>query len=256
MRIDLNADMGESFGAYHLGADEDLMPLVTSANIACGFHAGDPEVLDRTMALAVRHGIAVGAHPGHPDLRGFGRREVQATPQQVEADVLYQIGAAAGFARAHGARLVHVKPHGALYNQAAADEALALAIARALARFDRDLVYVGLATSSAMREAAREQCLRFAGEAFADRAYNADGTLLARGLAGSVIVDPEQAALQALSIVRDGAVFAHDGTRVALRAETLCLHGDNPSALANARAIRRVLAEAAIEVAPLGPGVP
>lgn len=256
MRIDLNADMGESFGTYHLGADEELMPLVTSANIACGFHAGDPEVLDRTMALAVKHGVAVGAHPGYPDLRGFGRREVHAAPQEVEADVLYQIGAAAGFARAHGARLVHVKPHGALYNQAVADEALAGAIARAVARFDRGLVYVGLATSVAMREAAREQGLRFAGEAFADRAYNADGTLLARSVAGSVIVDPEQAALQALSIVRDGVAVAHDGTRVALRAETLCLHGDNPSVLASARAIRRVLAGAAIELAPLGPGAP
>jgi UPF0271 protein len=256
MRIDLNADMGESFGAWRMGADEELMPLVTSANIACGFHAGDPEVLDRTTALAVRHGVAVGAHPGYPDLRGFGRREVHAAPQEVEADVLYQIGAAAGFARAHGVRLVHVKPHGALYNQAVADEALALAIARAVARFDRDLVCVGLATSLAMREAAREQGLRFAGEAFADRAYNADGTLLARRVTGSVIVDPEQAALQALSIARDGVVVAHDGTRVALRAETLCLHGDNPSALANARAIRRVLAEAAIEVVPLAAGAP
>ena len=252
MRIDLNCDMGESFGAYRLGADEELMPLVTSANIACGFHAGDPEVLDRTMALAIRHRVAVGAHPGHPDLRGFGRRVLHATPQEVEADVLYQIGAAAGFAQAHGARLVHVKPHGALYHQAVEDPALARAIARAVARFDRGLVCVGLANSAVMREAARSQGLRFAGEAFADRVYEPDGTLQSRRIAGSVIVDPEQAARQALSIARDGVVVAHDGTRVALRAETLCLHGDNPAAVANARALRKALQEASIEVAALG----
>jgi UPF0271 protein len=253
VRIDLNADMGEAFGAYRMGADEELMPLVTSANVACGFHAGDPEVLDRTVALAARHGVAVGAHPGYPDLRGFGRRPLHATPREVEADVLYQIGAAAAFARAHGVRLVHVKPHGALYNQAAADEALARAIARAMARFDGSLVYVGLASSRTMREAARGEGLRFAGEAFADRAYNPDGTLVARSVPGSVIVEPERAALQALSIARDGVAVAHDGSRVSLRAETLCIHGDNPSALSNARGIRKALAEAAIEVAALGP---
>jgi UPF0271 protein len=164
---------------------------------------------------------------------------VKATPREVEADVLYQIGAAAGFARAHGARLVHVKPHGALYNQAARDPALADAIARALARFDRGLIYVGLATSAAMREAAGGQGLRFAGEAFADRVYDPDGTLQSRRVAGSVIADPDQAARQALSIARDGMVVAHDGTPVALAAETLCLHGDNPAAVANARSGRR-----------------
>jgi UPF0271 protein len=251
MKIDLNADVGEGFGVYSLGADEEIVPLVTSVNVACGFHAGDPEVLDRTMALAVRHRVAVGAHPGHPDLRGFGRRAMQSTPEQVEADVLYQIGAAAAFAQAHGVRLVHVKPHGALYNQAAEDPALASAIARALARFDRRLVFVGLATSAAMRAAAEAQGLRFAGEAFADRVYNADGSLQSRQIAGAVIVDPEQAARQALSIVRDGHVIAHDGTRLALRADTLCLHGDNPAALSNIQAIRHALAEARIEVAAL-----
>jgi len=251
-RIDVNADLGESFGAWTMGADEELLGLVSSANVACGFHAGDPVVMDLTVARAVQAGVALGAHPSHFDLRGFGRREIAASPHEVEADVIYQVGALAAFARSHGARLVHVKPHGALYNQAAVDEALAGAIARATARVDRELVLVGLASSSAMRRAAEEAGLRYAAEAFADRAYEADGSLRPRRLPGAVITDPEQAAAQALGIARDGLVRAASGAEVALRAETICLHGDNPHALAIARAVRRAFEAAGIEVRSLG----
>ena len=250
-RIDVNADLGESFGAWTMGADEELLGLVSSANVACGFHAGDPVVMDLTVARAVQAGVALGAHPSHFDLRGFGRREIAASPHEVEADVIYQVGALAAFARSHGARLVHVKPHGALYNQAAVDEALAGAIARATARVDRELVLVGLASSSAMRRAAEEAGLRYAAEAFADRAYEADGSLRPRRLPGAVITDPEQAAAQALRIARDGLVRAASGAEVALRAETLCLHGDNPHALAIARAVRRAFDSAGIGVRAL-----
>lgn len=249
--MDLNCDMGEGFGAYQVGADEALMPLVSSANIACGFHAGDPRVLDRTVALAATHHVAVGAHPGYQDLRGFGRRPMQATPDEVEVDILYQLGAIEAFARAHRVVLVHVKPHGALYNQAAVDPYLACAITRAIARFNRDLIFVGLAGSNPMREAAEAEGIRFAAEAFADRVYNPDGTLQSRRVEGSVITDPEKAARQALSIAKDAVVFAYNGAKVPIHAETLCLHGDNPAAVENAWAVREALSGAAIEVAPL-----
>lgn len=251
MPIDLNGDVGESFGIYRAGNDEAIMPFLTSANIACGFHAGDPQTMDRTVALAKQHGVAVGAHPGYPDLRGFGRRPMQASPEDVEADVLYQIAALAGFTRAHGVELLHVKPHGALYNQAASDPALAGAIAKAVARFSRQLVLVGLATSSSMHGAAEAEKIRFAGEAFADRVYNPDGTLQSRKFAGSVITDPKSAAAQAVAIARDGKVKAHDGSEVPLHAETLCLHGDHPGAMQIAQAVRQALADANIEVRAL-----
>jgi UPF0271 protein len=249
VRIDLNCDMGESFGVYRIGADdEELLELVSSANVACGFHAGDPRIIDRTVGLAARHGVAVGAHPSHHDLRGFGRREVKATPEEVEADVVYQVGAVAAFARAHRVPLVHVKPHGALYNQAVEDVELSEAIARGIARVSRELIFVGLATSGAMRAAAERNGLRYAGEAFADRVYNPDGTLQSRRIAGSVITDPEKAAQQAVSIATVGSVTAHDGTRVTLEAETLCLHGDNPKAVENARAVRGALVKEGVEI--------
>src|SRR6266545_4093487 len=251
-RIDVNADLGESFGAWTMGTDEELMGLVSSANVACGFHAGDPVVMDLTVARAVQAGVALGAHPSHFDLRGFGRREIAASPHEVEADVIYQVGALAAFARSHGARLIHVKPHGALYNQAAVDQALAGAIARATARVDRELVLVGLASSATMRRAAEEAGLPYAAEAFADRAYEPDGSLRSRKIPGAVITDPEQAAAQALGIARDGLVRAASGAEVALRAETICLHGDNPHALAIARAVRRAFEAAGIEVRSLG----
>jgi UPF0271 protein len=251
MKIDLNCDLGESFGAYTIGNDEALLPLLTSANIACGYHAGDPQVMARTVRLAAQHGVAVGAHPGFPDLAGFGRRAMQLSPEEIENCVLYQVGALAAFARAAGVPLVHVKPHGALYNLAAGDPAIAAAIARGAASFSRDLILVGLANSAAMAEAAQAAGLRFAAEAFADRVYNPDGTLQSRRIAGSLITDPARAAAQAVRIARDGLVLAHDGTHVAIHADTLCLHGDNPAALANAQAVRQALAAAGIEVQAL-----
>ncbi|HXV59585.1 MAG TPA: 5-oxoprolinase subunit PxpA [Vicinamibacteria bacterium] len=249
MRIDLNCDVGESFGIYRIGADYDeLFEIVTSANVACGFHAGDPQIIDRTIAAAARHGVAVGAHPSHHDLRGFGRRPVQVNSEEIESDVLYQVGAILAFARAHGVALVHVKPHGALYNQAVEDEELASAIVRGVARVSRDLIFVGLATSRVMREAAEASGLRYAGEAFADRVYNPDGTLQSRRIEGSVITDPERAAAQAVSIASNRSVRAHDGTTVPLEAETLCLHGDNPKALENSRRVREALERAGVDV--------
>jgi len=250
-QIDLNADVGEGFGAWTMGQDADLLALVTSVNVACGFHAGDPLVMDRTVAAAARAGVALGAHPGYPDLRGFGRRPMSASPEEVETDVLYQVGALLGFARAHGARLVHVKPHGALYNQAALDEELARAVARGTARAGRDLILVGLAGSAAMRRAAEAEGLRFAAEAFADRAYDDDGTLRSRRLPGAVITDAEAAARQAVSIARDGRVRSAEGADVRVEADTLCLHGDTPGAVANARAVGQALRAAGIALKPL-----
>jgi 5-oxoprolinase (ATP-hydrolysing) subunit A len=253
VHIDLNADLGEGFGAWRMGDDEGLLRVVTSANVACGFHAGDPSVIDRTVQLAVRAGVAVGAHPSHFDLRGFGRRTMTVDPAEVEADVLYQVGAVAAFARAHGGRLTHVKPHGALYNQSATDEALATAVARGVARFDPGLLLVGLASSATMRRAAVSQGLRFAGEAFADRRYEADGTLVSRSAKDAVLADPGEAAAQAVRIAQGGDVLARGGGAVALRAETLCVHGDTPGALALALAVRAALEGAGIAVRALVP---
>jgi len=250
-RIDLNADIGEGFGAWSMGADEALLEHVTSANVACGFHAGDPSVIDRTVARAARAGVAIGAHPSYYDLRGFGRREMRVPASEVEADVVYQVGALVAFARAHGAPLTHVKPHGALYNQAADDAELAQAIARGVARVDRALVMVGLAGSLAMREAAAASGLRFAAEAFVDRAYDAQGRLVPRSRPGAVTSDPAAAAAAALRLVRDRAVVSIEGREVAVLADTLCLHGDNPRALDVARAVRAALAGAGVSVQAL-----
>jgi UPF0271 protein len=193
----------------------------------------------------------VGAHPGHHDLRGFGRRAIAAAADDVEADVIYQVGALAAFASAHGVALVHVKPHGALYNQAVSDLELSTALASGIARVSGDLIFVGLASSGTMREAAEALKLRYAGEAFADRVYNPDGTLQSRRIEGSVITDPERAAAQAVSIAVERRVIAHDGTSVSIEAETLCLHGDNPAALDNARAVRAALEKHGVELRAL-----
>jgi UPF0271 protein len=251
-RIDLNADVGESFGAFATGSDAELFEHVTSANVACGFHAGDPSVIDRTVKGAAAKGVAVGAHPGYFDLRGFGRREMRLPASEVEADVLYQVGALLAFARAHGALLTHVKPHGALYNQAADDPQLAAAIARGIARVSRELVFVGLAGSQAMRQAAAAAGLRFAAEAFADRAYDARGRLVPRSEPGSVTHDPAVAAAAAVRLARDRVAHAVDGSEVPVEADTLCLHGDTPGAVAMARAVREALERAGVGVQALG----
>ena len=252
LTIDLNADVGEAFGVYAMGADEELLPFVTSVNVACGFHAGDPRVIDRTVGLAVRAGVAVGAHPGHWDLRGFGRRAIPVSAEEVETDVVYQVGALQAFARAHGVELSHVKPHGALYNQAVADETLARAIARGVARVSRSLRFVGLASSEVMARAARDEGLAFGAEAFVDRSYNPDGSLRSRQLPDALIMDPERAAAQAVRLAREGHVLAWDGARVFVRADTLCLHGDNPQAVDIAWAVRHALEQAGVTLQALG----
>jgi UPF0271 protein len=251
VRIDLNADVGESFGAWSIGEDEALIPHVSSVNVAAGLHAGDPTVIQRTVANAVRHGAAIGAHPGYPDLAGFGRRDLDLTAVEIEASVLYQIGAVAAFARAAGVDLVHVKAHGALYNRAARDRAAADAVAQAVRRFSRDLVLVGL-VGSELLAAGRDAGLAVAGEAFADRAYESDGHLRSRRLSGAVLDDPQAAATQAVSIARDHAVVAHDGTRLNLTADTICVHGDLPGAADRAAAVRSALVAVGIDVRPLG----
>jgi 5-oxoprolinase (ATP-hydrolysing) subunit A len=234
--IDLNCDLGESFGRYNLGNDDAIMPYVSSVNIACGFHAGDPAVMQATVRLAKAHGVKIGAHPGWPDLQGFGRREIKIDPAEAEAMVLYQVGALAAFVRAEGLALNHVKPHGALYNQAAQDADLAEAIARAVKRFSVDLILVGLA-GSGLLDAGRAIGLRVAGEAFPDRAYNPDGTLMSRHLPGAVLGDPQGAAANAVRLTREGIRF---GGRV-VHPDTLCLHGDSPGAVEKARLVRETL---------------
>ena len=251
MHIDLNCDMGESFGAYAMGADEAVMPFITSANIACGFHAGDPRVMARTVQLAIQHSIALGAHPGFRDLEGFGRRVIDTPPDEIESDVLYQIGALDAFARAAGSKLVHVKPHGALYNLAAVKPDIARAIARAVAQFDSSLVFVGLAGST-MIDAAQQAGLRVAREGFCDRAYRSDGKLVSRREKNSVFDDPARAARQALEMVIDHAVTTIDGVKILLAVDTLCIHGDTPNAARIARAVREALEQNGVIVAVFG----
>jgi UPF0271 protein len=248
--IDLNSDLGESFGAYVMGDDEALLPSVTSANVACGFHAGDPRVLGRTVALCTRARVAVGAHPGYPDLQGFGRRDLACTPEEVHADLLYQIGAARAFCAASGVRLQHVKPHGALYNRAAKDPALARAVAAAVRDAGEELILLGLA-NSLFEDAAREAGIPFASEAFADRAYQADGTLVPRSRPGAVLHDAREAAARVVRMATEGVVTSLDGAEVSLRPQSICLHGDTPEAVAMAREVRAALEAAGVPLRPL-----
>ena len=231
MKIDLNCDMGEN-----IGNDEAIMPYITSANIACGFHAGDARTMQTTVRLAKKYSVAVGAHPSWLDVEGFGRREMTLPPDEVEALILYQIGALSAIAKAEGVELVHVKPHGALYNQAAKDRSLADAIARAVKSFSGDLVLVGLA-GSGLIEAGLEVGLRVANEGFPDRNYNPDGTLVSRKEAHAIIASPEEVAKHALELIQNGIRFGEKRVRV----ETLCLHGDLPRVAENAKLIRDVV---------------
>src|SRR4051794_10406015 len=242
--------MGESYGRWTLGDDEHLMPLITSANIACGGHAGDPMVMLRTVRLAKHYGVAVGAHPSYPDLQGFGRRDLSMHPDEVRALILYQLGALAGVAKAEGAHLVHVKPHGALYNRACADRALAEAVAQAVYLFSREVTLFGL-PSSKLEEAARERGMPFCAEGFVDRAYEPNGQLRDRKHPDSLYIDAPRAAEQALSLV-SGTVPAWDGSQVALSVGTLCVHGDGPAALPIAQAVREALGRHGIMVAHPG----
>lgn len=250
MRIDLNSDLGESFGPWPMGQDAALMDSISSANVACGFHAGDPGTMRATLRLAKQKNVAVGAHPGFPDLVGFGRRELKASAAEVEDLVLYQVAALSGMAAAEGLRLQHVKAHGALYNMACKDRALADAIAGAVATFDRALILFGLPNSELLR-AGSAAGLKVAAEVFADRTYDPDGSLTSRAKPGSVIHDTQQVLERAIRMVRDKSVIAVDGSTIALHADTICLHGDTPAATDHARAVRKGLEAAGIRIACL-----
>jgi UPF0271 protein len=244
--IDLNADVGESFGPWPMGADEALIPLVSSVNVACGAHAGDAPTILRTVALAVRLGVAVGAHPGYPDLAGFGRRDLDLAPDELRATIVVQVGAVLAAARVAGTSVRHVKPHGAMYNRSARDAAMAATIAEAVRDVDARLVLVGLAGSASIAEA-RTAGLRVAEEAFADRRYEPDGSLRSRRLEGALL-GVREAAEQAVAIARDGCVTAADGSRLAVRADTICIHGDSPGAVEIAQAVRKALESAGIGI--------
>lgn len=246
--IDLNCDLGESFGAYTIGNDEEVIPYITSANIACGYHAGDPAVMHRSVALCKRYGVQVGAHPGLPDLAGFGRRSMAITPAEAADCVAYQIGALKAFCDEVGVPLHHVKPHGALYNMAAKDRALADAICRAVQKTAPGAVLLAL-SGSEMVGAAKAIGLPVASEVFADRGYRPDGSLVPRGQPGAMIEDEDAAIARVLRMAREGRVAASDGSPVALQADSVCVHGDGPKALAFVQKLHAALPAAGIALA-------
>lgn len=251
VKIDINCDMGESFGPWRMGADELVMPHITSASVACGAHAGDPSVMRRTVRLAGQHGVAIGAHPGFADLQGFGRREIQVDPAELEDSLIAQIGALSAIARAEGAPVQHVKAHGALYNMAARDARLAAAIARAVKACDSSLILFGL-PNSALLEAGQSEGLRVAAEGFADRSYEPDGSLTPRSRPGAVVHDADAVAARAVRMVRDGVVLAADGRPIDLRVHTICVHGDTPGAADLAASIATALRGAGVDVTAIG----
>ena len=246
MRIDLNCDMGESYGRYELGNDEAILPFVSSANIACGMHAGDPMVMRDTVKAALANEVKIGAHPGYPDIQGFGRRKMNFAPEEIEAFLLYQLGALKAFVEVEGGQLFHVKPHGALYNQACTDRALATAIARAVSTFDNTLILVGLAGSELVEMGARHG-LQTAAEGFPDRGYDHDGNLLPRGLSGALVTEPEKIAENAIKLAKDGLLIKGKEYPI----DTLCLHGDHPHAAETARIVGEQLRKAHIHLRPL-----
>lgn len=248
-RVDLNCDLGESFGTYKIGLDESVIPYISSANIACGFHASDPVVMEHTVAMAKEYGCSIGAHPGFPDLMGFGRRQMQITPDEAKAYIIYQVGALAGFCRAYGVRMHHVKPHGAFYNMAAVDYPLARAICEGIYEVDPELVLLGLAGSELLK-AAGDTGLQYASEVFADRAYNEDGTLVSRKLPGAVITDEAAAVQRVLRMVKEQKVTSVTGKDIMIRPDSICVHGDNQKALQFVQKIREALIKEQIEIKP------
>ncbi len=249
-QIDLNADMAEGFGAYDIGDDAAMLDVVTSANVACGFHAGDPSIMRRVVAQAAKNGVGVGAHPGFNDLWGFGRRPIQMRAADLENMVAYQIGALQAIAACEGTRVTHVKPHGALSNMAAVDADYAMAIARAIRAVDRELVFLAIAGTQ-MAHAGRELGLKVALEAFCDRMYEDDGNLTPRKIPGAVHTDPARAVAQVLDIALRGKLTTRTGKTIACEAHSLCVHGDEPTGVAVARAVREALAQAGVQVVPL-----
>jgi UPF0271 protein len=251
MRIDINCDLGESFGSYKIGEDERVMPFITSANVACGYHAGDPMIMAQTLELAKMHGVAVGAHPGYPDLLGYGRRNLETFPGEIRNYILYQVGALGALARAAGMKLQHVKPHGAMYNLAAKDERTAQEVIEAVKAYDPDLILITLA-GSLCAQVASAAGLRVAREVFPDRAYLSNGQLAPRSMAGAVIQDPERVEERVLKLVKTGKMASIDGQQVALDMDTLCVHGDNPGAWKLAKTIRETLESFGVCVLPMG----
>lgn len=250
-KVDLNCDLGESFGAYTIGLDARVIPHISSANVACGYHAGDPAVMRKTVAMAARAGVAVGAHPGFPDLVGFGRRNMTVSPDEAYEYMLYQLGALSAFAKAAGVRLQHVKPHGALYNMAGKDAALAAAIARAIYDFDPSLILLGL-SGSAMLTEGEKLGLRCAKEVFADRGYNEDGSLVSRKLPGAMITDENLAIERVLRMLEHGEVEAVTGKVIPIEADSVCVHGDNEHAVEFVTKIRAAIEAHGMQVAPMG----
>ena len=253
--IDINSDLGESFGAWSMGDDDAMLDVVTSANVACGFHAGDPAGILRTLKAAAARQVSIGAHVAYPDKVGFGRRNMDVASDELTADVIYQIGALQGLAQAAGTRVSYVKPHGALYNTIAHDRRQALAVIAAIRAVDPTLVLVALAGSSLI-ELAREQGLTCIAEAFADRAYTPQGTLVSRREPGAVLHDPQLIAQRMLRLVQEGTLEAIDGSVTRLQADSICVHGDSPAAVAMARELRRVLEQANMHVQPFAGGRP
>lgn len=251
MRIDLNCDLGESFGNYTLGMDAEVIPYVSSVNVACGYHAGDPCVMEKTIRLAAEAGVGIGAHPGLPDLMGFGRRMMKISPAEARAYMLYQLGALGAFCKAKGVKMAHVKPHGALYNMAAKDAALAEAVVGAIRDYDDSLILLALANSE-MTKVAERMGLAYANEVFADRAYEPDGTLVARTKPGAMIEDEDQAIARVIRMVKEGKVTAIDGSEVTIQADSVCVHGDGAKALLFVKKIREALLQENIDVKGLG----
>lgn len=249
-RVDLNSDLGESFGRYTLGMDDRVIPLISSANVACGYHASDPVMMEKTIAMAKEAGVRVGAHPGYPDLMGFGRRNMNVSPAEAKAYVLYQLGALDAFCRANGMKLQHVKPHGAFYNMAAKDYALAKAICEGIAAFDRNLIVLALSGGELARAAA-DVGLRTAQEVFADRAYEEDGTLVDRRKDGAMVTDEDIAIARVIRMVKEGKVTAITGRDIDIRADSVCVHGDGAKALAFVEKIRARLSEEGVAICPL-----
>lgn len=246
-QIDLNSDLGESFGQWQMGNDEAILSVVSSANVACGFHAGSPEGILKTLKAAKENGVAVGAHVGYPDLVGFGRRNMDIASSELTADVIYQIGALKGLAAAAGSEVLYVKPHGALYNTIAHDKRQATAVVEAIKAIDNKLILVALA-GSPLISWAQESGLNVVAEAFADRAYNSDGTLVSRKLAGSVLHDPKIVAERMLQLVQEGGVISIDGKFTPIDAGSICVHGDSPGALEMAQQVRSILEKQGIEI--------
>ena len=248
-KIDLNCDMGESFGMYKMGLDEEVIKYISSANIACGFHAGDPMWMRKTVQLAEEHGVAIGAHPSYPDLGGFGRRNMTLTPDEAANDIIYQVGALQAFTSSK--KLQHVKPHGAMYNQAVNDEALAQAVCDAVVQVDPDIILLALAGSRWV-QIAEDRGLRVAREIFADRALNADGTLVARSQPGSLIHDVQEVVRRSTRMVTEGKVTAITGEEITVQADSLCLHGDTPGAVEMARLLKQALEAEGVQLTTVG----